>query len=99
MIVIRNVFRLKFGKTKEALALIKEGVAIQKRAGLELDQRILTDLVGPFYTVVLEMKIPGLSDLETNMSKVMGNKDWQANYQKIIALVDSGYREIFTVVE
>ena len=31
MIVIRNVFRLKFGKAKEALALLKEGVAIQKR--------------------------------------------------------------------
>ena len=31
MIVIRNVFRLKFGKAKEAVALMKEGLAIQKR--------------------------------------------------------------------
>ena len=31
MIVIRNVFRLKFGKAREAVALVKEGVAIQKR--------------------------------------------------------------------
>ena len=99
MIVIRNVFRLKFGKTKEAVALIKEGVAIQKRAGVEMDQRIMTDLVGPFYTLVLELKSPSLGDLETNMSKVMGNKDWQANYQKFAALVESGYREIFTIVE
>ncbi|HEV2245692.1 MAG TPA: hypothetical protein VGW37_03485 [Terriglobia bacterium] len=99
MIVIRNVFRLKFGKTREAVALMKEGVAIQKRAGLEMDQRILTDLVGPFYTVVLELKIPSLGHLEANMSKVMGNKDWQANYQKLVALVESGYREIFTVAE
>ena len=29
----------------------------------------------------------------------MGDKDWQANYQKIGALVESGYREIFTIVE
>jgi hypothetical protein len=55
--------------------------------------------VGPFYTVVLELKLPGLGDLEANMSKVMGNKDWQANYQKFAALVESGYREIFTVAE
>ena len=27
MIVIRNVFRLKFGKAREAVALFKEGVA------------------------------------------------------------------------
>lgn len=99
MILIRNVFRLKFGKTREALALVKEGVAIQKRAGVEMDQRILTDLVGPFYTLVLEFKIPSIGDLEANMSKVMGNKEWQANYQKFVELVESGYREIFNIAE
>ena len=31
MIVIRNVFQLKFGKAREALAVMKEGIAIQKR--------------------------------------------------------------------
>ena len=29
----------------------------------------------------------------------MGDKDWQANYQKIAPLVESGYREVFTLVE
>jgi hypothetical protein len=37
--------------------------------------------------------------LEANMPKVMGDKDWQATYEKISALVESGYREIFNVVE
>jgi hypothetical protein len=99
MIVVRNVFRLKFGKAKEAVALLKEGIAIQKRLGLETNPRVLTDLVGPFYTLVLEMTVANMSALETNMPKVMGDKDWQANYQKFSALVDSGYREIFTIVE
>jgi hypothetical protein len=99
MIVVRNVFRLKFGKTKEAVALLKEGIAIQKRAGVEMNQRIMTDLVGTFYTLVLELAVPNMAALETNMPKVMGDKDWQANYQKFSALVESGYREIFTIVE
>ena len=55
MILVRNVFRLKFGKTKEAVALMKEGLAIQKRAGAPYTYRILTDLTGPFYTMVLEL--------------------------------------------
>ena len=60
MIVIRNVFRLKFGKAREAVALFKEGLAIQKRvgAGLEFSTRLLTDVSGPFYTVVLEITVP-----------------------------------------
>ena len=33
MVVIRNVFRLKFGKAREAVALFKESIAIQKRVG------------------------------------------------------------------
>lgn len=99
MIVVRNVFRLKFGKAKEAVALFKEGIALQKRAGVEMNQRIMTDLVGQFYTVVLELTVPNMGALEANMPKVMGDKDWQANYQKLTPLVESGYREIFTIVE
>ena len=99
MIVVRNVFRLKFGKAKEAVALLKEGIAIQKRAGVEMNQRLMTDLVGTFYTLVLELTIPNMGALEANMPKVMGDKDWQALYQRFSALVESGYREIFTVID
>jgi hypothetical protein len=99
MIVVRNVFRLKFGMAKEGVALLKEGIAIQKRAGVEMNQRIMTDLVGTFYTVVLELTIPNLAALDVNMPRVMGDKDWQALYQRFSALVESGYREIFTVID
>ncbi len=101
MVVIRNVFRLKFGKTREAVALFKEGVAIQKRvgAGSEFATRLLTDVTGPFYTVVLEITVPNLPAFEADAPRLMGDKDWQANYQKITPLVESGYREIFTLVE
>jgi len=99
MIVVRNVFRLKFGKAKEGVALLKEGIAIQKRAGVEMNQRLLTDLVGTFYTLVLELTVPNMGALEANMPKVMGDKNWQTNYQKFSELVESGYREIFSIVE
>jgi hypothetical protein len=33
MIIVRNTFRLKFGKAREALAVMKESIAIQKRVG------------------------------------------------------------------
>src|SRR5204863_1693176 len=99
MTVIRNVFRLKFGKAREAVALFKEGIAIQKRVGAGLDSstRLLTDVTGPFYTVVLEITAPNLATFEGAAPRLMGDKDWQANYQKIAPLVESGHREIFTL--
>lgn len=99
MIIVRNTFRLKFGKAREAVAILKEGMAIQKRAGVDVPQRLLTDLTGTFYTIVSELTLPNLAALEATMPRIMGDKDWQANYQKLTPLVESGRREIFSVVE
>jgi hypothetical protein len=99
MIVIRNVFRLKFGKAKEAVALMKEGLAIQHRAGATFSSRILTDLTGPFYTMVLELTVPSLAVFESEGPRFMADKDFQANYQKLVPLVESGYREVLSIVE
>ncbi len=100
MIVVRNVFRLKFGRAKEGVALFKEGVALSQRlSGGRVKQRILTDLVGDFYTIVLENSFGSLSEMEQSMPGMMGNEEWRAWYAKVPALVESGHREIFSVVE
>lgn len=99
MIVIRNAFRLKFGKAREATVLVKELVAIQQRAGAKFTPRILTDVTGPFYTLVLELSINNLAAWESEAPRIMGEKAFQETYQKFTALVDSGSREIFKVVE
>ena len=99
MIVVRNVFHLKFGKAREALAAMKEGVAIQKRLGVDVNQRLLTDLTGPFYTLVLELTLPNLAALDTTLSKVMSDKEFHANYEKFVPLVESGHRDVFNLVE
>ena len=101
MIVVRNVFPLKFGKSREVVALMKQAVAIQKKAlaGVEFSTRVLTDVTGPFYTLVLELSVPNLATFEAAAPKLFGDKDWQANYQQMAALVESGYREVFSVVE
>jgi hypothetical protein len=61
--------------------------------------RAMTDLVGPFYTLVMEEQFPSLSDMERDMQSETGVEEWKAWYQKFVPLVDSGYREVFTLVE
>jgi hypothetical protein len=101
MIIIRNVFRLKFGKAREAVALMKENRAIEKRvmSDLEYSSRVLTDVTGPFYTLVLEITVPNLATFESNAPRLFSDKEWQAQSQKMASLVDSGYREIFSIVD
>jgi len=101
MIVVRNVFQLKYGKAREAIALVKEGLAIQKRAvtGVDFSTRLLTDVTGPFYTLVLELTVANLAAFEAYAPRLFADKDWQANFHKMTPLVESGYREVFTIVE
>ena len=101
MIVIRNVFQLKFGKAREAMTLLKEGIAAQERllTGVEHSTRILADVTGAFYTLVLEITVPDLATYQEHYPKAMGDKEFQASYRKFTELVDSGSRDIFTVVD
>jgi hypothetical protein len=95
MIVVRNVFRLKFGKAKDVKAAMKEAKSMMGG-----NNRLLFDLVGPSYTMVMESTFTNLTDFESELGKDMGGKDWQDWYHhKFAPLVDSAYREIFTVVE
>ena len=99
MIIVRNVFQLKFGKAKDALVLWKEGREIAKRTGSGQKMRAMTDLTGPFYTLVMEEEFPSLAEMEREMQSEMGAEEWKGWYQKFVPLVDKGYREVFTLVE
>src|SRR5262245_66686978 len=86
MVIIRNVFKLKFGKAREAVALVKEGLDIQKRiaqkAGVDFRSRVLTDVTGPFYTLVLELAVPSIGTFEQHAATFMGNPEWQARSEE-----------------
>jgi hypothetical protein len=100
MIVVRNTFRLKFGQSREATALWKEGVAMIRRVGYGSNVRLLTDVAGEsFYTLVLETTHASLAEWEQASRALRDDTDWREWYQKVVPLTESGRREIWSVVE
>ncbi len=99
MIVVRNLFRIKFGQSKPAVAAFKEGRALIKKLGLNAESRLLTDLVGTSYTIVHELQFEGLAAFELEMRKVTSSAEWRAWYETFIPYAESGSREIFNIVE
>jgi hypothetical protein len=97
MILVRDVFQLKFGKARDAQELWKEGTRIMEQASHQPD-RILTDLSGNYYTLVLESTYENLTQYENSM-KENRNEEWQRWYKKFTELVESGHREIFNIVQ
>jgi hypothetical protein len=99
MIVVRDIFQLKFGMAGQAIELWKQAMEINRRLGYGGSARMLTDLVGsPYYTVVLETTYESMWEFEEAIKKVLKNQDWRGIYSKIVPLTEKGRREILNVV-
>lgn len=98
MIVVRNIFKLKFGMAREAIELWKEGIKLMNEAGGH-SERVLTDLTGPFYTFVMESTYKNLTEYENLMSTEVRTDEWRKWYQRFVDITESGYREIYQIVQ
>jgi len=96
MILVRDIFQVKFGKMKDAKEIWKEMLKAMPAQGGNRP-RLLTDLTGQYYTLVAESTFKDLTDYEAFSRNEMAAVG--PMYQKFIPLVDSGRREIFTIVE
>lgn len=95
MILIRNVFQLKFGKAKEAREALKKLNDVNTTLGYDKG-RILSDLTGPSYTFVLEIEIENMGFMD-RLGAAFSNAEWQNAYREFVPFVESGYREIFMI--
>jgi hypothetical protein len=100
MVVVRDIFRLKFGQSREAVALWKEAAASLRTSGYgAMNVRLLTDFAGAdFYTVVLESTFSSVADWEKAHLAARDNAAWKALYAKIIPFTEIGHREILSVI-
>jgi len=71
----------------------------QIKFGRMKEARELWDLTGPFYTPVMETTHKDAAAMATDMQNEASQAAFGAWYQKFIPLVDSGHRELYTIVE
>lgn len=100
MLIARQVFHAKYGRGDELVALFQE---FNKRmqdvsGGMAARFRILTDVSGPFFTVVTEVEVESLGDWEGRFRESM-DQPWMAEwFGRMVPLVESGSREFYNVV-
>jgi len=99
MIVVRNVFRLKFGMAREMRQLWTDWTKSSPPMGAMRGYRTLVDLTGESYSFILEVEFDDLASYEKGQQELFGDPAWRAFYSKVTPLVESGYREILTIVD
>ncbi len=100
MLVARQVFRAKYGRGDELVAIFKElNTRMQEEGGTAPRFRILTDISGPFFTVVSEIEVESLAAWEGRFRESM-NRPWMGEwFSRMMPLVESGSREFYNIVE
>lgn len=99
MIIQRNIFRLKFGKAKEALTVWKQILEeLQKDGRFTPQCRLMTDVTGESYTLIMEMNIKSLMDVNPL------NRVWAINtqartlyHEKFVPLCESARQDMYKV--
>ena len=99
MLIVRDVFTAKPGQATKLARLFS------KVFGNEPGARVMTDLIGPYNTVVLEMTVKDLSEFERHMEEYRTGKmnptmdpkvaEEMSNYTE---MWQTGRREVFQLL-
>jgi hypothetical protein len=100
MVIIREVFTAKPGQASKLAKLFR------KAFGADQNMRVMTDLVGDYNTVVVEMQVKSLAEFEKEMEEYKSGKpdprippEVAEELSKYTEMYLTGRREIYQTVD
>ncbi len=96
MILVRMVFQVKWGHVHEVLADFKKFQEIMQRESKGRG-RLLTDLSGPFNTLVQEIEVESLAAWEQQRAEIFSRPDFQESQARSADFIESGRVEFYTI--
>jgi hypothetical protein len=91
----RNVFHLKFGASKEAIPMWRNYLDHIRERALDIRVRLLTDISGPSYTLILELEYESFSEMDPSQCHLTNQPDWKEFYQQFIPLCENAERTYY----
>jgi hypothetical protein len=98
MLLIRDVFRCKPGKSRELAEKFKKAAPVFEKMDGFKGQRVLLDYIADYWTVVLEAEVESLGEFEKHMQTYASRPEVRAAMDGYMDLVEEGRREIYRVV-
>ncbi len=95
MFVERNIFHLKFGQARPAVNMWKEYLEKAHRENNNIHVRLLTDLSGRGYALILEQIFNTYAELEPSACALVNRSDWKEFYQQFIPYCESSERTLY----
>lgn len=92
MILVRLTFRVRQGKIRQMVDAMKQGTADAPNR-----PRILTELSGPFNTLVMETRYDSLAAAEQWRNAFFQSQDFKDREDAVPDAVESGSTEYYTI--
>lgn len=93
MMLVRDIFQAKYGQAGDLVALFKEA----RDEWAPYAGRILTDASGRFFTVVVETEVENLAAWEQHIEEIFNLPGFNAWFDRMTPLVESGRREFCNI--
>ena len=98
MILVRFVFQIKWGRVGEVINQIDRMAPIMRRIyGPNVRARVLTDLSGPFNTLVQEVEVESLAEWERIRARLFADPEFQEFQASVDLPYVSGRTEFYTI--
>jgi hypothetical protein len=98
MIVVRTVMHARFGRGGDLAAEMAQTTkSMMAELGTDRRWRVLTDLGGPFDTVVLEVEAESLSEWDQVRPRIFTSRSFRESMPRTQELVMSGRGETWNV--
>ena len=95
MYIERNEFQLKFGAGKEAVSMWKKYLGQVQADDNTIHARLLTDISGSLYTLILEIRYETFAEAEPSQCKLVNRNDWKEFYKEFIPLCERSTRTYY----
>lgn len=96
MYLVREIMNTKPGKAKDLVSTFKKAKPFMEKEGIK-DLKIMTDIVGDYWTVVMQYEIDDLGGFFSTIRNTTGEKELQEIMKGYMDLVNGGRREIFLI--
>jgi hypothetical protein len=95
MILARQVFQVKFGHMDDVLAAFK--AVSESGQGSSNGTRVLTDISGKNFTLVIETKAESLDAYWEALQAMFKDPEQAAQFNTIMQYIESGHKEFYTI--
>jgi len=97
MYLIREVFQTKPGKAKDLVKMFKQAMPHFEKEGQAKNMKVMADIVGTYWTVIVESETDDIGAFFTNMRSATVSNELKDIMKGYMDCVEGGRREIFMI--